>query len=138
MNKYIKYDIFLYVNKNGYDINIINALKKLPLEMLNYNGHYVVVRDKARSNESGFEHIAKKSHGLQVRDIESIPSILLHPIYVCIDPNNKVHNNYYGTRKGKNNKGLLIKIVTKKVKNNIKCEQVVTIYITKSIKVDKN
>ena len=33
----------------------------------------MVRNDRARSNETRFEHIAKKNHQLKVRDIELIP-----------------------------------------------------------------
>ena len=61
---------------NGkYDLKLIEALKKLPSQIEDKkHGFIIVVRnDRARSNETRFEHIAKKNHQLKVRDIELIP-----------------------------------------------------------------
>ena len=57
-----------------YDQNIIEALEKLPKLMEDKRHGFVieVKDDKARSNETRFQHIAKRTHELKVRDIECI------------------------------------------------------------------
>ena len=118
-----------------YDQNIINALRKIQFPITGINGKVFVVRDKKR-NESGEEHIARKDHRLKVRDIEEVPSILKHPRYQCNDPDSKIYKNYYGIRKGKD-RGSFVKIVTSPLKNDKNKEEIITIYPTDSIKVEK-
>ncbi len=125
-----------YNRKQAYDPNIIEALEKLPNIMTNNENKEVRIRVQARI-ESGKEHIAVATHGLQVRDIELIPKILKKPEYSCKDPNNNNYKDYYGKRLGKHNsstrnKGIFLKIVTA-VKID-KSEEIVTCYQTNSIK----
>ena len=58
-----------------YDQNIIDALTKLPKEIFDKKHNLLLHlgNEKSRSNETRFEHIAKKYHELKVRDIDSIP-----------------------------------------------------------------
>lgn len=118
-----------------YDQNIVDALRKLKYPIIGVGGKRFVLRKKAR-NESGEEHIARKDHRLKVRDIEEIPSVLKHPQYMCDDPDNQIYKNYYGIRKGKG-RGTFIKIVTSPIKNDKTKEEIVTVYPTDSIKVEK-
>lgn len=116
-----------------YDVHIIEALKKMKMPIVGFQGRKFFFRDISRK-ESGIEHIAKKSHRLKVRDIESIPQILKHPKVCCQDPQNKIYRNYYGIRKT-NDSNTLLKIVTSPVKNKREEEEIIiTIYPTKSIK----
>ena len=71
-----------------------------------------------------------------MRDIESIPSILQHPIAEMVDPNNKNYRNYYGIRKTDDSKTFL-KIVTWPDKRNPKKEQIITIFPTNQLKLKK-
>ena len=122
-------------NLENYDIHVINALQKLKTPIIGKNGKEFFIRDKAR-NESGLEHIADKKHRLKVKDIESIPSILKHPIAEMTDPNNKNYRNYYGIRKTEDSKTFL-KIVTWPDKKNPKKEQIITIFPTNQLKLKK-
>lgn len=125
-----------YNRKQTYDPNIISSLEKLPKTMMNNEKKEVKIRLSAR-NESGAEHIAVVTHGLQIRDIKLIPKVLRNPEHFCVDPNNKNYKNYYRKREGKHdsktrNKGIYLKIVTS-VKLDGR-EEIVTVYPTNSIK----
>ena len=121
-------------NSTEYDKHIIDALIKLHAPILGKEGKQFYLRDKTR-NETGLQHIANKNHRLKVRDIESVPSILRHPKAEMVDPNNKNYRNYYGIRDGKDANSFL-KIVTWPDKNNPKKETIITIYPTKTIKIE--
>lgn len=125
-----------YNRKQKYDPNIIDALEKLPKIMMNNENKEIVIRVQAR-DESGKEHIAVATHGLQVRDIETIPKILKKPQYCCKDPHNKNYKDYYGKRLGKHNssnrnKGIYLKIITSVRLDG--SEEIVTAYPANSIK----
>ena len=120
------------MSKEIFDENIIKALTKIRTPIIGKGGIKFYFRDKARK-ETGFEHIAKKSHRLKVRDIESVESILKHPILVRKDPNNPTYKNYYGSRHGNDNVKL-IKIVTWVPYRESTTEYIMTIYPTKKIK----
>ena len=106
------------------------------MPIIGINGKSFFIRKEAR-NESGIEHIARKDHRLKVRDIESIPSILKRPQYMCSDPDNHNYMNYYGIRKGED-QNTFIKIVTSPIKNDKTKEEIVTIYPSNSIKIEKS
>lgn len=118
-----------------YDEHIIDALQKIKFPIIGVGGKKFYVREKAR-NETGIEHIARKDHRLKVRDIEAIAEILMHPKFVCTDPDNPVYKNYYGIRKGEK-QTLLLKIVTSPLKNDKSKEEIITIYPANSIKIEK-
>ena len=58
----------------SYEEKLINALRKLPspLEDKRHNLKIYFDDDRARSNESRFEHIVNQRHGLRPCDIERI------------------------------------------------------------------
>ena len=120
--------------KIEYDEHIIAALLKLKVPIIGKNGKKFYVRDEAR-HESGLEHIADKRHRLKVKDIEIVPAILKHPLAEMVDPNNKNYRNYYGVRKGQENDTLL-KIVTWPDKRDPSKELIITIFPTKTVKID--
>ena len=122
------------VNEDKYDKHIIDALMKLKMPIVGIGGISFYIRDESRY-EDGIHHIASKRHRLKVRDVESISDILRHPKMVRTDPHNRNYKNYYGIRRG-DNSSMLIKIVTWPYEHNPKMELIVTIYPTKSIKVD--
>ena len=121
--------------KPEFDEHIVDALLKIKTPIVGKGGKQFYIRDEARY-ESGIEHIANKRHRLKVRDIETISLILKHPLAEMIDPNNKNYRNYYGLRKGQENETLL-KIVTWPYKNDAQKELIITIYPTKTIKVEQ-
>ena len=59
-----------------YEEKLINALKKLPNPIEDKRHGIVIVfeNDRARSNQSRFEHIAVLRHELRPSDIKQIPS----------------------------------------------------------------
>ena len=121
-------------NDEKYDQHIVDALLKLKSPIIGYKGIEFCIRDKARY-EDGVHHIAKKTHRLKVKDIETIPEILKHPIAVNKDPHNKNYKNYYGIRKG-DDPELLLKIVTWHFKKSLKKEIIITIFPTRTIKIE--
>jgi len=86
-----------------YDIKLIEALKKLPpLIEDKRHGFIIQIRDdKARSNETRFQHIAKKMHELKVRDIESIPEGIKNYVKFTVSKELKDTYYYFINRKGK-------------------------------------
>ena len=90
-------------NETNYDQKIIDALKKLPNIIYDkkHNLSIYIENDKCRSNETRFEHIAKKYHELKVRDIESIPEGIND--YVKYSKSKELKDTYYYfiDRKGK-------------------------------------
>ena len=85
-----------------YDQNIIEALKKLPSPIYDRKHNiYIYANDnRARSNETRFEHIAKQYHELKVRDIEVIPDGINRYCYFSKSKNIKDTYYYYIVRKG--------------------------------------
>lgn len=85
-----------------YDQNIIDALRKLPSEIEDKRHNFVIEikNDKARSNETRFEHIAKKNHELKVRDIEAIPEGIKNYVKFTKSKELKDTYCYYINRKG--------------------------------------
>ena len=129
-----------YDRNQTIDQNIIKALEQLPKVMFNNQNKEVTIRAFARK-ETGEEHIAVTTHGLQVRDIALIKKAIKTPEFVCEDPNNYRKKNYYVRRLGKHgnknrNKGIYLKVVThiKRDKN----EEIVTVFPTNSIKTLKS
>lgn len=117
-----------------YDEHIIQALNTLTIPIIGKNGKKFFIKDKSARGESGVQHIAKKSHRLKVRDIQSVPSILKKPAYENNDPRQPIYMNYYGIRLGKDSNTFL-KIVTSPIKGKRGIEeQIVTIYPVRSIK----
>ena len=81
---------------NGkYDQKLIEALKKLPpLIEDKRHGFVIQIRDDlARSNETRFQHIAKKMHELKVRDIECIPEGI--KAYIRFSKSKDIKDTYY-------------------------------------------
>ncbi len=107
---------------NGkYDLKLIEALKKLPpLIEDKKHGFIINVRDdQARSNETRFQHIAKKMHELKVRDIKSIPEGIKD--YIKFAKSKEIKDTYYyyikrkGGDKGFIQVAILVDINDKKV-----------------------
>ena len=58
----------------SYEEKLINALRKLPSPLIDKRHNIKIYFDdnRARSNESRFEHIVNQRHGLLASDIERI------------------------------------------------------------------
>ena len=115
-------------NSKKYDENIIDALNKLPIPLITFDGSRVVFVENKR-DETIFEHIARKAHRFRVSDIETIPKILKDKKSLQPDKKKSVFRNYVGRRVKKNDKTKYIKIVTRKTGD--KKESVVSIYLVK-------
>ena len=117
-----------------YDIKLIEALKKLsPLIEDKRHGFIIQIRDdKARSNETRFQHIAKKMHELKVRDIESIPEGIKNYVKFTVSKELKDTYYYFINRKGKD-KGF-IQLAIKLKEGEKKVYYVKTIFISYRLK----
>lgn len=117
-----------------YDIKLIEALKKLPpLIEDKRHGFIIQIRDdKARSNETRFQHIAKKMHELKVRDIESIPEGIKNYVKFTVSKELKDTYYYFISRKGKD-KGF-IQLAIKLKEGEKKVYYVKTIFISYRLK----
>ena len=120
---------------NGkYDLKLIEALKKLPpLIEDKRHGFVIYIRDdQARSNETRFQHIAKKMHELKVRDIESIPEGIKDYIRFAKSKEIKDTYYYYIKRKG-GDKGFIQVAILVDI-NDKKIAYLKTIFIAYRIK----
>ncbi len=120
--------------KTVYDNNLIDALKKLPLPIVDERHNAIVVLDddRARSNQGRFEHISRSFHRLTQKDIESIPKGIATNSKLKKDPVRKNTLNYYFPREG--DRGHYIKISVKIDKKNTHILRIKTIFITTIIK----
>lgn len=108
-----------------YDVHIVEALKKLPVPLVSFDGHEVLF-DEDKRNETIYEHIANKYHHLHVVDIKKIPEILRDKESLQNDGNGQNFRLYSGIRGKKSEKPQFLRIVTKLKRTNK--ESVVTIY----------
>lgn len=117
-----------------YDLKLIEALKKLPpLIEDRRHGFVIYIRDdQARSNETRFQHIAKKMHELKVRDIESIPEGIKNYIRFSKSKDIKDTYYYYIKRKG-GDKGFIQVAILVDI-NDKKIAYLKTIFIAYRIK----
>lgn len=120
---------------NGkYDLKLIEALKKLPpLIEDRRHGFVIYIRDdQARSNETRFQHIAKKMHELKVRDIESIPEGI--KAYIKFAKSNEIKDTYYYYIKRKGGDKGFIQVAILVDINDKKIAYLKTIFIAYRIK----
>ena len=117
-----------------YDLKLIEALKKLPTLIEDKrHGFIIQIRDdKARSNETRFQHIAKKMHELKVRDIESIPEGIRN--YVKFTTSKELKDTYYYYIKRKGEDKGFIQVAILLDLNNKKQAYLKTIFIAYRIK----
>ena len=117
-----------------YDQKIIEALKKLPpLIEDKRHGFVIQVRnDLARSNETRFQHIAKKMHELKVRDIECIPEGI--KAYIRFSKSKDIKDTYYYYIKRKGGGKGFIQVAILVDINDKKVAYLKTIYIAYRIK----
>lgn len=116
-----------------HDQKLINALKKIPnpLEDKRHNLMIYFNDDKARTNQSRFEHIVSFKHSLNASDIERIPRY----IKTCLfkrELGRKDTFNIYIKRNGYSDE--YIKISIKIDPNTPNVAIVKTIFITTNIK----
>lgn len=117
-----------------YDLKIIEALKKLPpLIEDRRHGFVIYIRDdQARSNETRFQHIAKKMHELKVRDIESIPEGIKN--YIRFSKSKDIKDTYYYHIKRKGGDKGFIQVAILVDINDKKIAYLKTIFIAYRIK----
>ena len=116
------------------DPNLINALNKIdfPIYDKKHDLYIYAIDNRARSNESRFEHIAKAHHELKVRDIEGMTDGIKG--YIKFKKSNKIKDTYYyfydrsGESKG------FIQVAVNLFKNNKKKAYIKTIYVVYRIK----
>ena len=97
----------------NYSQNLIHALNKLPSPIYDERHDVTVYLDdnKARSNQSRFQHIARNFHELKVKDIESIPLGITKQSVLKKDKKRKDTYNYYYLRKSDKRKFIKISIL---------------------------
>ena len=117
-----------------YDQNLIEALKQLPSSIEDKRHGFVIEikNDRARSNETRFEHIAKKNHELKVRDIKSIPEGIKE--YVKFVKSNEIENTcyYFIKRKGEDRGFIQVAILLDEA--NPKRARIKTVFIAHRLK----
>ena len=115
-----------------YDQNIIAALKKInsPIYDSRHDLKIYLIDEKSRSNESRFEHIARKDHRLSVKDIEYLENGIKISKLKKDKLRRKVYNYYI---KRKNGEGY-IKISVDEIKDEQRAVKVKTIFITREMK----
>lgn len=117
----------------SYEEKMINALKSLPnpIDDKRHNILIHFVDDRARSNESRFEHIISGRHELLPSDIKRIQRYIRKSLFMK-DKEKKDTFNYYIER---NSYGIeYIKVSVKLTKDKPQDAYVRTIFITKVIK----
>lgn len=117
----------------SYEQKMINALNKLPNPLHDYRHNIDIyfVNNRARSNQSRFEHIINIKHGLKPSDIERIPRNISKCIFKLDNERKESYNIYI--RKN-SQRGEYIKISIKINPATPTIAIVKTIYITKLIK----
>ena len=121
-------------NDKIYDQKLIDALQKLPSLIEDKKHGYIIEikNDRARSNETRFEHIAKRNHELKVRDIEAIPEGIVKYIKHAKREENENTYYYYIKRKGEDRGFIQVAILIDE--NNPKKARIKTIFIAHRIK----
>ena len=117
----------------SYEEKLINALRKLPspLEDKKHNLKIYFDDNRARSNESRFEHIINQRHGLLASDIERILRYI-NASKLKKDKDRKDTFNLFIKRNTFNNE--YIKIALKIEDSNPRKAIVKTIFITEVVK----
>ena len=113
----------------SYEQKMINALNKLPNSLHDYRHNIDIyfVNNRARSNQSRFEHIIAYNHGLMPSDIERVARYI-NTSKLKKDPNRKSTYNLFVKRNSYNNE--FIKISINFENKSVRCATVKTIFIT--------
>lgn len=117
-----------------YDQHLIEALKQLPSTIEDKRHGFIIEikDDRARSNETRFEHIAKKNHELKVRDIKAIPEGITR--YVRFTKSDEIENTYYYFIKRKGDDRGFIQVAVLIDEDNPKLARIKTVFIAHRIK----
>ena len=121
-------------NDKIYDLKLIETLKKLPSQIEDkWHGFIIEIKDdRARSNETRFEHIAKKTHELKVRDIEAIPEGIKQ--YVKFTKSHDLKDTYYYYINRKGEDVGFVQVAIKLKEGEKKIYYIKTIFISYKIK----
>ena len=117
-----------------YDPNLVEALKKLAFPIVDKRHNLIVYLDdeRARSNQTRLEHIAKCGHDLTVKDIEAIPDGITKYSKLKKERNRKDSFNYYFPRKGQEMS--YIQISVKIDKNDRRIAKIKTVFVARRVK----
>ena len=116
-----------------HDEKIIKALEKVKTPIIDdLRNIFIYFKAQSRSNETGFEHVAKNYHGLDPSDIELLEDCIKNPLVRIKDKRYPRTYCYYHRRK--NDKNNYIKVVIKVEKRNPKIGYISSIFITSRIK----
>lgn len=111
---------------------LVEALSKINIPIVdNKHNLKLFFKPRSRSNETGFEHIAKSYHGLKKIDFEDLEARINKPLYYSKDKRYDRVFNYYLYRKRKQNSYLKISIKIDKFDNTK--AYILTMFITKHI-----
>lgn len=116
-----------------YEQKLIAALKKLPNPLIDvkHNIKIYFKDNRARSNQSRFDHIVDPRHGLRPSDIERIPRYLKTGIFRRDLERKRTYNIYL---RRNNTREEYIKIVVEMKRHELNIAIVKTIYISKVVK----
>ena len=113
--------------------HLLEAIKKWTIPMHDKkHGYYIHIEEKARSNQTRVEHIARCGHDLKARDLELVPQGINNYFEYRKDPVYKNTYNYYIPRAGMD-KGF-IKVSIRICDSDNTYAWIKTIYITYKIK----
>ena len=117
-----------------YDQNLIDALKKIsfPIYDRKHDLYIYALDNRARSQESRYEHICKSYHELKVRDIESIPDGITS--YCKFLKSETLKETYYYFFKRRGESRGFVRLAIKLFKNNKKKAYIKTIFVSYRIK----
>jgi len=115
-----------------HDQKIIAALKKVKLPLVDkLRNLNIYLKERARSNEDGMEHIAKRYHNLDPTDIELLADTFKNPLAHTKDKRYPRTYCYYHRRKSDRNN--FIKAVIK-VESDLKTAYISSVFISSKIK----
>ena len=116
-----------------YEQKLIDALEKLPNPLIDkrHNLKIYFVDNRARSNQSRFEHIVNQRHGLRPSDLERITRYIKKCIFKR-DPDRVETYNIYVRRRNYSEE--YIKICVRIDPSNPEIAIVKTIFITRVVK----
>ena len=117
-----------------YDSNLVEALKKLTFPIVDKRHNLTVYLDdeRARSNQTRLEHIAKTAHGLSVKDIEGIPEGIIKKSRLKREKKRKNSFNYYFVSKA--SPGFLVQVSVNVNPEDKRTAKIKTIFLTKGVK----
>ena len=115
-----------------HDEIIVSELTKIKVPIIDeFRGLSLDFKAQSRSNETGFEHIAKGYHDLKPKDVKIIPEVIKKPCFHSKDKRYPRTYCYYHKRKGDPNN--YVKVVVK-VDTDLKTGFISSVFIAKKLK----